>query len=663
MNGPGTPYETTNTAEFGASVGIQAGSVHDSTVYMVQPDDPPSRKYEVGLRYLNNGVPRRALELIDEAIAKGHEGPEVRFHWALAMLSGRSYRDLTAVEHGRLRDLRKDVAAYPADDWTQGSETICDLLSCLEGREGDSSLAFKRLNALPSAQRDTIIRHLDLVLTGGMKASLWAETCQAAREARLGRDRRGRVWAYFQPEPAGARSRWPIGAPTTWPGILRAAPSSAVLALAVGSIVLAALFSLSVAAIVSLPLFGAAVYFGGSRVLTWYVRARRIAEKDFEHSPRRARPYAPGRGFAHQIDHAFTYYFSKYRPQNWQKEPWLAATAGIRCTLRDEVVEIYRESRTKADSLHWLIRFMARDVRAHWEAGTHMAYRERYKVASETQLGAVLGCLGAVVTGLLILGPALVAAPLVVLPAGIAAGIAGKFCVPAALNRYYWHWVHHEDQREREQILAVREDEYRRWKGKLDRLRPTEEQMEEWLLCDRTVILDRALKHYRLGWHDILAYSFLQTPNRPCKRARATGGPWRYSKYDITIFLITMDGVREVTVELDFERAEIGKEKRGNFRFDAVSSVHVDQTSGYGYTLNLTLMNGAPRNITILEPASEESAVEEDQEKISKISLDSSGFGHTLRILEGIAADGKNWIERDRRPGGSGYSLSEDELD
>ena len=653
-----------NRAGDGAGVGIQAGSVHDSTVYMVQPDAPPSRKYEVGLRYLNNNVPRRALELIEEAMANGHDGSEVRFHWALAMLSGRSYRDLTSDERERLHALTGEVATLPVDPWTRAADMICDLLSCLDGRESDGPLVLKRLNDLHPAQRDKIIRHLDLVLTGGMKSALWAESRLAAEEARLGRDRLGRVWAYFHPEPAGARSRWPLGAPLSWGGFVRAAPvSSTVFAAASGYIALVAVFGLSFAAIAVLPLFGAAVYFGGTHALTWYVRSRWIKGKDLEHSPRNWRPCASGQGFANRVDHAFTHYFARYRPPQWTPEQWLAETAGIRTTLRDEVVEVYRESRTKAEAVTWLIRFMARDVRARWESGTLLEHRERYKVAPDTQAWALAAGTGAAVTGLVIVGAALATEPVTVVMAAVAAGVAGRFCVPEGLNHYYWNWAHHEDRREREQILAARQAEYTRWKTKLDTLRPSEEQMEEWLRCDRTLILDRALKHYRLGWHDILAYSFLQTPHQPCKRARPKGGPWRYSRYDIRMFLVTRDGVREVAVDLDFERAEVGKEKRGNFRFDAVSSVNVDQTSGYGYSLSLTLMNGAPRDITIIEPATEESVLEEDPERISRISLDSSGFGHTLRILEGIAADGKNWIDRDQRPGRSGPPPSEDGLD
>jgi hypothetical protein len=39
------------------------------------------------------------------------------------------------------------------------------------------------------------------------------------------------------------------------------------------------------------------------------------------------------------------------------------------------------------------------------------------------------------------------------------------------------------------------------------------------------------------------------------KRARAKNGPWRYSRYKLLVFLLTADGVRQITVELNFSRA------------------------------------------------------------------------------------------------------------
>jgi hypothetical protein len=171
--------------------------------------------------------------------------------------------------------------------------------------------------------------------------------------------------------------------------------------------------------------------------------------------------------------------------------------------------------------------------------------------------------------------------------------------------------------------------------------------MENWLTADKTLVLDDALKHYRLAWRDILTHTFLQAPGKNCKRARVIGGPPRYSKYDIRLFLITHDGVREVSTEIDFEHAKLNGQKRNNFRFDAVSSVHVARTNELSYTLELTLMNGEPRNIRVTDSAADRAAPNETPYSLAKMSLEAAGFTHTLHILEGIAAEGKRWIERD----------------
>jgi hypothetical protein len=112
------------------------------------------------------------------------------------------------------------------------------------------------------------------------------------------------------------------------------------------------------------------------------------------------------------------------------------------------------------------------------------------------------------------------------------------------------------------------------------------------------------------------------------------------------LFLITHDGVREYRSEFDFEHVWIAQSERNNFRFDAVSSVGVVTTSALTYTLKLTLTNGPSNNIRIMDPTREQDT-EADRQAFSDLNLDSAGFRPTLHILEGIAAEGKGWIERD----------------
>ncbi|NEE09023.1 hypothetical protein G3M58_21520, partial [Streptomyces sp. SID7499] len=64
-------------------------------------------------------------------------------------------------------------------------------------------------------------------------------------------------------------------------------------------------------------------------------------------------------------------------------------------------------------------------------------------------------------------------------------------------------------------------------------------------------------------------------------------------------FLFTRDGIREVSSELKFSDSTRKNEQRNNYRFDALSSVQVTETSDVGYDLELVLTNGPARRIRI----------------------------------------------------------------
>lgn len=71
------------------------------------------------------------------------------------------------------------------------------------------------------------------------------------------------------------------------------------------------------------------------------------------------------------------------------------------------------------------------------------------------------------------------------------------------------------------------------------------------------------------------------------------------------------------------------------------------EKSTLGYTLELTLTNGPTRNIRVTDPEDRQPDPDESPTTFSKINLDAAGFTHALHMLEGIAAEGKNWIDRD----------------
>ncbi|CAL9309771.1 hypothetical protein SUDANB91_04542 [Streptomyces sp. SudanB91_2054] len=194
-----------SAAAYNSTVGIQAETVHNSNVYFVHPDASPQEKYRVGVRLLEDGIPSRAREMISDAIAHGFHNAEVRFHWVLATLSARTYHDLRAEEVQRLQYVSGLVRTYAEDDWKEALRVTFDLLGALGTASGETGPVLKQLQDLPSRQRNAILRHLDLILTGGLKDELWAETLERAATERFGNDRVRRVWAYFEPDPIGAR--------------------------------------------------------------------------------------------------------------------------------------------------------------------------------------------------------------------------------------------------------------------------------------------------------------------------------------------------------------------------------------------------------------------------------------------------------------------------
>ncbi|MEK8143707.1 hypothetical protein NKH18_21890 [Streptomyces sp. M10(2022)] len=197
---------TQNSAAYGSTVGIQAETVHNSNVYFVHPDASPQEKYEVGVRFLEDGVPSRARDMISDAIAHGHDNAEVRFHWVLSMLSARAYHDLSAEELQRLHHASGLVRTYAEGEWKDALRIAFELLAMLSTADGEAERVLERLRALSPRRRDGILHHFDLVLSGGLKDSLWAGNRERALAARFSNDRVQRVWAYFEPDPIGPRA-------------------------------------------------------------------------------------------------------------------------------------------------------------------------------------------------------------------------------------------------------------------------------------------------------------------------------------------------------------------------------------------------------------------------------------------------------------------------
>jgi hypothetical protein len=641
---------THNSAAYGSNVGIQAETVHSSNVYFVHPDASPQEKYEVGVRFLEDGVPSRARDMISDAIAHGHDNAEVRFHWVLAMLSGRAYDDLSAEELQRLQQASGLLGTYAEGEWKDALRVAFELLAMLSTPDGETGRVLERLRALSPGLRDTILRHLDLVLTGGLKDSLWAENRERAEAARFGNGRDQRVWAYFEPDPIGPRALPPR------PSIAAAAREA--LPLRVGLFVVATAFLcvLSLvadpaAAAVELPVaLGAgltAAHFGRR----WWLQEHRLkTRKRVLQTPHPRDPASAGDGFTSQVRHSFDHYFGSRVPHGLAPHEWLGLTAHIRESLVAEIAVLYRESRIGVDRVNWLIRYLAEDARDRHGKGTLFEHhhQDQTPAGAKALCVAALGILG--ITTLALLGTVASGAGGSQLLLAVLAVVGAVWSGRAAGSS--WLEARGEDQRlaeetrEYQEQLAARQVAYQNWKAFLEATRPSEQEMEIWLDCDKTLFVDEALRHYQLTWRDLITHTILVTPARPYKRGRVKRGPWRYSRYSFRLFLVTQDGVREVSSEFDFTDGRRGNRQRSNYRFDALSSVQVTERSETGYDLELFLTNGPARNIRVKDADTHQLAPDENAEEIAEIDLDAAGFIHTFRLLEGIAADGKGWIER-----------------
>lgn len=639
---------THNSAAHGSTVGIQAEAVHNSNVYIVPPEASPEDKYKIGLRFLKNGVPSRARDLITEAIANGHvDDAEVRFHWALAVLSKRTHHDLGAEEREQLRQVSEALGSYGDGVWKTALQVVFDLLEPLGEPDGAAGSALKRLQDLPRSQRDLIIRHLDLVLTGGVKDSLWAQTREQAENDRHSNDRAQRVWAYFEPVPIGPRSELPR-ANDAYGARDRIGALIAVFVVTAGFLWIPAVMAQPVASVVELLTALGAGATAAHHGRQWWYQEHRLRTKDEYFSWYANNPPSAGDGFTNRVHLSFLFHFSAFLPAGYDAQHWLAHTAGIRNSLVAEIAFLYRESRINVGRVDWLIRYLAEDVRDRHNNGTLFAYRRQHRTSAKTKAICVIAL---TVLGITAIGAVISAvgnSPNVLLSlfAVFGAFWSGRKATSVWLHMRGEEQRVAEDTQEHKERLSARQAEYQRWKTFLDTMRPSETQMETWLTCDKTLFVDEVLRHYQLSWRDIITHTMLMTPARPYDRARERGGPWRYSRYSLRLFLVTRDGVREVNAVFDFTESTRTNEQRSNYRFDALSSVQVTERDNVGYDLELVLSNGPAREIRVKDADTHQLAPDENAQELTDINLDAAGFVHAFRLLEGIAADGKGWVER-----------------
>lgn len=638
----------TNVAQGEAHVGVQAQAIHGDVYYQLSREASPEDTFRIGVKYLDSQMPAQAQEHIENAVARGYESDEVQFHRLLALLSGRTLRQLGNEDFNHLSSICGGISRVDGgDDWTAGLRAVLRLLDSLHTPE--TELVVKELDALPPTQRDKILKHLGVLREGPLEDQMWRLAVERAKAGQLADDRADRVWKFFHPSPAHPRVRPVHPDSTSMSDRLRAVIGTGVFVLAAGNIgwLLLQRAQLSPALGYLVSAVGAAAFIVGGMDRNF--RRERLRAMESRVIPRQRRQEAAAGGFAGEVDRLFDKYFARYVPGGTNRSYWLAQTAGIRSHLRDELVEIYREQRLdNPEKIAWLVRYLVGDVRHRWENDTLTAYRDELRMPFSTTALYTAG-ITAVSAGTLWMTPAaLLTAPLggtvSVLLAVASAGIAARawFRITTERRRVK------TDAAERDQQLMARLAAFDRWRKKLSR-KPSDAEMAFWLECDRKILVDDAMRQYRLRPSQVIAHAFIEAPATSCRRARVSHGPWRYSKYRLLLFLLTEDGVRQVNIDLDFEEGVSCGTQRLNYRFDAVAAVRIDGVATQRQTFELTLVNGDPISVRVTESIADGIQPDEDARTLSQIALDASGLIHTLSTLEGIAAEGKEWIRHQHR--------------
>jgi hypothetical protein len=632
----------TDGGQHGAVAGTIHGGVHNN-YYQVPEGATTEEKFDIALRYLASGQATTARRLLSEVTAVVPDSPRVWFHWLLAFFSGRTLRELSPEDRQSWTAASQQIAALPRSGWSPGVDVIQRLAAASGARTADGvtvSEILRDIDRLDAAMRSGVLRHLERVLQGSLKDELWHRGVEQAEADRMAERRQERVWKFFEPDPVEPRTR-PVRPPEVTAGHLGVAVlATAAVVGALATIGWLALERGDTSALVALTLAVIAAGVAVGNGAEWRFRAERLRTE--ERQRRAARFPGTGRpgGFAYQVDRMYLRYANRFAPDGPERAAWLVDAYAPLSRLRDELVEVYREQRVPADRTKWLIRYQVRELRRQWADGTLVDHRQRWSVPAAVRALTVGGTVVALVC--LVWGVQAAARHDLLRTAGavFVTAAAAWAAVAVGLRILAENRRAALEEFDRQERMTTYWFEFQRWERRLSD-RPEDMEVAQWLEGDRRVLLEQAMRMYRLKWSDISAYASLEARGEGSRRARAKNGPWRYSRYKLLVFLLTTDGVRQITVELNFARATFHHWERTNYRYDAVAAVRVSLGDDGAREFHLFLVNGADIEAAVTEPG--QAGADEDPGILADGAQDATGLRNTLFVLEGVAAEGRSW--------------------
>ncbi|MEV6303249.1 hypothetical protein AB0M02_27820 [Actinoplanes sp. NPDC051861] len=675
-----------NSADGDAHVGLQVGVLHGNAyVYQAAPAAPPEQKLRVAIHYLQGGSPGEARRRLQALVAEdGMSSAEIAYYWVLSLLSGRSLTGLGESDVRLLDEAFAMADRHPSGRWWRCVAILRMLVNALLDVGPDGQPAAHALSAalheyagLPDSDRQDIERHLSHTLSGMAQDHVEGLNAEHVRVERMAYERAVRVPKFFEPDPVPpvAKIARPAAAESTW---LQLAGGGAMVLAGAAMLIQAAAATSVIAAMVVFALLAgggwAVIRHGLERA--FLSRRRAAKEAEFGQGSRPAF-LGPGgdslrRDFAGSITEMIDAAFSGQQPREQHlRDAFWRDTHGLRVALQGDMIDLYGVRGTRADAVRWLVHHHADEIACRWREGTLDDFRRRHQPGSMSPalLGG-LAALGAAAVVVLLTMNALTVCSLVV--AGPLLFFGGRYAHRGGIALYGERRrialdTAEFDERHRGECAA-----HERWTQWLAD-RPTDVEMGRWLSLDIAFWKRAVMGDYRLTNRDILAHLALTEAAPRSRRARDVGGPFRHSAYTVLLFLLTEGGVRQVQARIDFATGVFSAERRTTFRYDAIGSVQVTEVGlrfddgretpvvdDYGRPLpqkivtrqafQLALVNGQTIRV-LLDDFGDEPIdhVRESAERLAELASDAAGVTSALRILEAVAADGRDWIALERQ--------------
>lgn len=736
-----------NTATGDATVGMQIGSVTGNVTYFAVSDtQQPMDKYKVAIRFLQARVASEAGKLIRQVVGTGFRGGHdsedqveysanhIAFHWMLAVLS--NCERISEEVLGAVAEARGFADAAIDDEWLRGCHAIDELVDCVRrqdeadqaGRADTGFLQFIRdYEALSAACREGIQRHLELLLTGSQAVEVEALIADdaMARRAQQHEDRLRHAWKFFEPTPEPPRERHP-----DQPDFLTGQRVLAGLGGVLGLAALVCWLALLQERGVLVTLVAGAIIVGGIELtaysaIEFAATRERLAEKEREYkraelgsrsryslpepgtsaehgddpeeaeTEEEARALARRRQFLRIATDHLNAEFRKHAPRAaTPRKRWQTETAGLKKSLKDDILAVYHEPSLRHGSLNWLISYRAAEIARQWHDKTLRDYQTRLQPRARTVLGLGAGTVATLVAAIYAAIMSIAVWPEAGAIATVAMIVAGLLFRASRMDLYL---VHKRAIRDDEPELAAR---FRAERAEYDRHvqelhdRPSDADVARWLDDDKIFLKTHALGQLGLARRDILSSATLVEPG-PGRYVgiREPFGPPRYSSYLISVFLLTDSGVRQVSVTLDTLTGDAYNQVRRSFRHDAIASATVletgirfdtgrreamppegqrgnrrlhpsgavpyDRARGFDATLILRqeiwlkLMSSETIRLQVQSfDADSNDPAMEDPTYLLNIALDTSGISAVMELLEAISGHGAQWAaqrERQRR--------------